>query len=401
MFIPYGSDTPIYHWPFATAGFIFINIAVFIIQSSNGDGVSAVEAYQEFQLAHGAGLHPIQWLTANFMHADALHLIGNMIFLSIFGYIVEGKVGPWIFIPLYLLIGIVWGAVEQSIFLPFTDYEGTHALGASGAIYGLMMVSMVWAPQDNIKMVVFYQALFSFMHMKAMGFNVPVLMFGLFYFLWDFSIALFTGFAVSTAMLHTVGGMVGLVAGVLLISVSWVDCEQRDLLSMFLELAGKEPIKKKLTNSEKEAIRAHRKAVANERANNVVMYQRSIAAHLGAGNPEAAARTFLQIVKIHEDAVWDEPSLLKLISAFQKKSNWDSVIHYSRHYLETYSTKRSAVLLNMAKILLLEKLSPRKSLNVVREIGDLNALDDRQKKAVRQIVAKANKMIAEGAIELD
>jgi hypothetical protein len=40
-------------------------------------------------------------------------------------------------------------------------------------------------------------------------------------------------------------------------------------------------------------------------------------------------------------------------------------------------------------------------MDVIRGLGDLNQLPDKQKKIVKQIVAKGNKMIAEGAIELD
>ena len=44
---------------------------------------------------------PWQWLTANYMHADIFHLLGNMFVLWGFGLVVEGKVGWWRFLLIY------------------------------------------------------------------------------------------------------------------------------------------------------------------------------------------------------------------------------------------------------------------------------------------------------------
>ena len=170
---------------------------------------------------------------------------------------------------------------------------------------------------------------------------------------------------------------------------------------MFRELAGYAPVKKKLTKSEKEALREQKRQRAEQRKDNLLLYRRSMAAHISAGNPDAAVKTFRQIQKIDETATWEQAELVSLISAFQRKSNWDSVILYSRQYLQTHSEKRASVAINLAKVLLMEKHSPRKAMDVIRGLGDLNQLPSKQKTIIKQIVAKGNKMIAEGAIELD
>ena len=402
MFIPYGTDAPIYHWPFATGTMVVINIVVMIMQYLNPEEVPPYEAFLEFQLVFADGLHPVQWLTANFMHAGALHLVINMVFLAIFGFIVEGKSGPWLFTAIYLLFGVVSAAVGQVIFLPFFDYyEGICWLGAEGPIYGLMMVAVIWAPQDNIKVVLIFNALFSLFLMKAIAFDVPVLMFSLIFIIWSFAVPSMLGMPILLSVVNITGAVLGLVAGVVLLLGSWVDGEQRDLISMFRELAGYAPVKKKLTKSEKEALREQRRQRAEKRKENLLLYRRSMAAHISAGNPDAAVKTFLQIEKLDETAVWEQAELVSLISAFQRKSNWDAVILYSRQYLQTHSAKRVSVAINLAKVLLMEKLSPRKAMDVIRGLGDLNQLPDKQKKIVKQIVAKGNKLIAQGAIELD
>ncbi len=176
MLIPYGSDTPIYYWPFATAVLIAVNIVAYPLQYTLPSTQIAIEemvdlsetdvedplaellaeggltvqvpGYYRLALSHGDGLHPLQWLTSFFIHGGVFHLLGNMIFLWSFGLIVEGKVGPLLFTALYLGIGLFQNMVEQIIFLPFPTGP---SLGASSAIYGIMMIALLWAPQDNVK----------------------------------------------------------------------------------------------------------------------------------------------------------------------------------------------------------------------------------------------------------
>ena len=402
MFIPYGTDAPIYHWPWATGTMVVINVVVMIMQYLNPDGAPPYEAFLEYQLVFADGLHPLQWLTSNFMHFGAIHLVINMVFLGIFGFIVEGKIGPWWFTTIYLLVGVASAAVGQVLFLPFIDYyEGICWLGAEGPIYGLMLVAVIWAPQDNIKMVLIFNALFAIFLMKAIAFDVPVLMFALIFVVWSFAVPSMLGMPVLLSVVNIAGAILGVGAGVVLLMGSRVDCEQRDLISMFRELAGYAPVKKKLTKSEKEALREQKRQRAEQRKDNLLLYRRSMAAHISAGNPDAAVKTFRQIQKIDETATWEQAELVSLISAFQRKSNWDSVILYSRQYLQTHSEKRASVAINLAKVLLMEKHSPRKAMDVIRGLGDLNQLPSKQKTIIKQIVAKGNKMIAEGSIELD
>jgi hypothetical protein len=226
-------------------------------------------------------------------------------------------------------------------------------------------------------------------------------MFSLIFIIWSFVVPSMLGMPILLSVVNIAGALLGIATGVVLLLGSWVDGEQRDLISMFRELAGYTPVKKKLTRSEKEALREQRRQRAEQRKENLILYRRSMTAHMSAGNPEAAVKTFRQIQKIDETASMEQAELLNLISAFQRKSNWDSVILYSRQYLQTHSVKNTSVAINLAKVLLIEKHSPRKAMDVIRGLGDLNQLPDKQKKIVKQIVAKGNKMIAEGAIELD
>ena len=84
---------------------------------------------------------PVRWVTAAFLHGGVMHLVGNMFFLLALGLLVEGALGPWRFVLLYLA-----GAVGASLFsLAWNWGEAGGALGASGAIAALMgAFALIW-----------------------------------------------------------------------------------------------------------------------------------------------------------------------------------------------------------------------------------------------------------------
>ena len=76
----------------------------------------------------------ITFVTYQFLHADFLHLLGNMFFLILFGFAVEAAIGHIRFLTFYVLSGITGGLLYMVV-----DLEGVQPLvGASGAISGVM-----------------------------------------------------------------------------------------------------------------------------------------------------------------------------------------------------------------------------------------------------------------------
>jgi len=74
------------------------------------------------------------YLTYNFLHADIIHLLGNMIYLFLFGSCVEDIIGRGKFIAFYLLAGVLAGFGHVFVAHPST----IMMVGASGAISGCM-----------------------------------------------------------------------------------------------------------------------------------------------------------------------------------------------------------------------------------------------------------------------
>ena len=221
--IPFGNDAALKHYPFTTCSLIIANFTIFF-------ALPDLMAIGTLQFGE---LNPIQWLLANFSHADEMHLLGNMIFLFVFGVIVENRIGSWKFAALYLGIGIYKCMLVQIIALVFQSQGG--CLGASGAIYGIMMVALLWCPEDNLRTV-------SWIYGRFFFFEIPVAIFVAAYFLLDLGSAIFVGFRFSTPVLHVIGACVGFLVGLLVLLFDWVDCDDKDMVSRFRILFG---IKKK------------------------------------------------------------------------------------------------------------------------------------------------------------
>jgi membrane associated rhomboid family serine protease len=85
-------------------------------------------------------------LTSIFLHGDWMHLIGNMLFLWVFGDNIEDSMGHWRFLLFYLLCGAAAG-LAQAAAMPDAQ-EPT--VGASGAVAGVLGAYIVLHPKVKI-----------------------------------------------------------------------------------------------------------------------------------------------------------------------------------------------------------------------------------------------------------
>ena len=214
MLIPLSSDAPLYHRPFATVAVIVLCVVSFFAFPAG--------KHEEWMLEIGDGVHPLQWLSNLFMHGGYGHLIGNMVFLWAFGIIVEGKLGWWAFTLVYLAIGIAESAAIQLILHPETT---VHMLGASGAIYGLLAMCLVWAPKNELHCLAFFRFF-------PTDFDLSILWFAAFYIGMEFLEFGLRSFSISSAMAHVGGAVLGFGFAVVLLKFKLVDCENWDLFAV-------------------------------------------------------------------------------------------------------------------------------------------------------------------------
>jgi membrane associated rhomboid family serine protease len=140
-----------YRWPYATITLIGVNVLAFVFEVSVG--VRFVPFLQEWGLVPArvnaeVTIHNIATLvSAMFLHAGWLHLIGNMWFLYVFGDSVEDAFGWRWFLAIYLLSGFF----ANIAFMMATSSSPIPVVGASGAIAGVLGASLAIWPTARLK----------------------------------------------------------------------------------------------------------------------------------------------------------------------------------------------------------------------------------------------------------
>jgi membrane associated rhomboid family serine protease len=159
---PLWDDVPTKKFPLITVILIALNSIVYLYQVSLG------EAFTEF--IHSMGLLPFEithhidllpsgpspiYLTifsSMFMHGSIVHLLGNMLFLWIFGNNVEDYLGRKKYVIFYLLCGVA-AALTQIL---FNSDSKVPMVGASGAIAGVLGAYLLLYPRAKVTTVIIF-----------------------------------------------------------------------------------------------------------------------------------------------------------------------------------------------------------------------------------------------------
>jgi membrane associated rhomboid family serine protease len=162
--------------------------------------------------------------TSMFLHGGWLHLIGNMLYLWVFGRNIEDLIGSGRFLLFYILCGLASAVVH----VIFNAYSPVPTIGASGAIAGVMGAYLIKFPRSRIITLVLFFFFFTTL-------DIPAAVLLLFWFAMQF----FSGFGSIGSADYTGGGTAwfahigGFLAGMLLIRLfparkrwrSWYDAE--------------------------------------------------------------------------------------------------------------------------------------------------------------------------------
>lgn len=133
------------HFPYAVAGLIALNTLIFFMELANGTQWALQYALIPAEITQGQDLWTI--VTSMFIHGGWLHLIGNMIYLWVFGNVIDRYVmGTLRFLTFYFVCGFAATALQIAV-APTLQIPN---LGASGAIAGVLGAFLVLYPHDDI-----------------------------------------------------------------------------------------------------------------------------------------------------------------------------------------------------------------------------------------------------------
>jgi membrane associated rhomboid family serine protease len=408
MIIPCGTDAPIYHRPIATVGMIVINVLVYVMFPPGH--------YEDWTLVLGDGLHPLQWVTNIFMHAGFFQLAGNMLFLWTFGLVVEGKLGWWAFLLVYLGLGISESAGMQLLVHSTTP---VHMLGSSGVIFGLLAMCLVWAPMNEVVCIIW-------LRFAPSVFDVSILWFAAGYIALDVLSSSLTGVVMASvldrstgAILavildHTSGAILGLIVGVALLKLNWVDCENWDVFAVAegrkgqskavakraksrMPLVSSEFRRKSEAKRKRKGKKVAPKVTSIEDARAVAL--RTMRLHLELAEVEAALAVYNKSTRSLSGWQPAESDWRDLIQALINLGAWGDAATVMRDYVQRATEPSSRVRLKLAQVLIQKLARPLQALTVLSQIPE-GSLPESLDATRRKLVQEAEYMRAEGDLEL-
>jgi len=170
--IPFRDENPTSRLAVLTLGLIVVNTAIFLFQLQKPDDASLagqlafvceyglvpqhlIEDPTQAPLDSCLGLNQehnrfLGLFSSQFLHGGWLHLLGNMLFLWVFGNNIEDRLGRLRFLPFYLTVGLAAG-LAQALSAPSSQIP---VIGASGAISGILGAYLVLYPRKRIWTIV-------------------------------------------------------------------------------------------------------------------------------------------------------------------------------------------------------------------------------------------------------
>jgi membrane associated rhomboid family serine protease len=163
--IPLKDNVPTSRFPVVTVALIAANVLFYFLYQHGGitvpEGPVNELAYHPCEVNESCPVVGEDWpltaVTSMFMHGSIDHLLGNMLFLWIFGNNVEDAMGPVRFLVFYLVSGFAATALQTYVTLDYgtaTDAMIPN-LGASGAVSGVLGAYLVLLPRARVITAIF------------------------------------------------------------------------------------------------------------------------------------------------------------------------------------------------------------------------------------------------------
>ena len=256
MIIPWRVDVPQQRWPFVNWLIIAAIIAVFVLQvialmeqarrlqtehrqvTSQQDrdqqpatGQAAPAPMARFVLNGWTirGLFGYMWL-----HGGIIHLVGNLLFLWIFGNAVCAKIGNLAYLPIYIFLGVFAGVAH----LLFHTGAG---VGASGAIMGVVGMYLVFFPENDITC---YFIWVLFFHPVIREFTISSYWMVLFWLAFDILGAAISGGGRVAYFAHLGGFAAGFSLAILMLKMNWVQMYKYETSLLQMLWRRKQPLPK-------------------------------------------------------------------------------------------------------------------------------------------------------------
>lgn len=337
MFIPLGTDRPLRRPVRVTYILLAINAAAFLLVTVGlyaFNERAAVTVYDALQLHPGA-VTAWGFVTYAFLHGGWLHIIGNMLFLWVFGPNLEDRLGRVGFTAFYLAAGAVAGLVHILV-------ESAPVIGASGAISGVTGAYLVLFPRTVIRCLVifFIIGIFSIPAWWFIGFAIAR----------DFVFEALGAQDNVARWAHLGGYAFGFAVALALLQLRIIPREAYDLFSM-----GRQAYRRRAIRS---AVRKHgpphtakrRRTTdaapkpspdrADPRSEEIARRRAAVAESVARGELDAACREYARFVDAYDDSetavTLSRRHQLDIANHFFSRGEHERAMHAYERFLDAY-----------------------------------------------------------------
>lgn len=338
LVIPIRTEADIRRTPFANQTLIAVNIAAILLFDFSPLGRSLGSFRDQYLVFASSEPTFYQFFTYQFLHSDPMHLLGNMLFLWVFGNATNSKMGNLPYL-LFYLAGGVFAAWGHAIIEP-GHFE---LVGASGSIAAVTAAYLVLFPRARVTLLVWLFIFIRFFEVPAM------LLIGVKIIAWDNIIAPKLNDAGQVAhMAHLAGYLFGFVATMGMLALRALPRDQFDIFALWkrwnqrrtfasaMAKPGAGARRKFGTVARVEAIAPHATTEEDRHIDQVTNLRERIAEALGRSDLQGACSLYEQLMDLDSDQCLSERHLVAVARQFYATKRYPQAAGAFDRFVQNY-----------------------------------------------------------------
>ena len=378
MFFPIRTDRKLQHTPWVNYAVIAANVIVFLLMHSNAQLTGDIQSHYMLFPTRPALL---QFITYQFLHQGWGHLVGNMLFLYVFGNGVEDRLGKVGYLAFYLGGGVLAGLGHMAV-------SSSPVLGASGSVAAVTGLYLFLFPLSNVTIVYWF--------VFVGAFEISSIVLILFQIGQNVVMHLFGGSQVAY-MAHLAGYSYGIVVGAGLLWTRLLPREPYDLLALIEQKRHRRQFHR-MTHSGFEPWR-HGKAgrpvpaqcdppaISDDEARQMEL-RSQISQSLGRQDLPQAAHLYQELLELDDDQVMNQQQQLDIANELMSESRYDLAARAYELFLSAFKTYTSREQVELILGLIYVKYLERKHRGRELLTASLPKLHDPHQKQLAQNMLK-------------
>jgi membrane associated rhomboid family serine protease len=346
LLIPIRTESPIRRTPRVNIALISLNAIVFMFYNQRLAGQQVKELMDTYLVFDSAEPALFQFLTYPFLHGDFWHLLGNMLFLWVFGNSVNAKMRDVPYLLFYLAGGVLaaWG-------FAVTQEGGAQLVGASGAIAAVTTAYLALFPRSRVKVL--------FIFFLITTFDLPAMVIiGIKIIIWDNilapSIGSTGGGAAVAYSAHLTGYFFGFVAAMGMLLVRALPRDQFDMLALWKRWHQRQQLRMAMAHPEAAArakygtvarvapIDEKQRATEDALIDEITDMRAHIQQKLDQGDAGGAAGLFERLIARDPDQCLPEQAQLRIAREFYGTGRFSQAAAAFERFISRYAASTEA-----------------------------------------------------------